>query len=290
MSKNKRSLIDEIAIFDLDGCVSDDRLRRSMVPEGASDSAQYAAYHDACGNDVPLPIGQANLNGHIDEGRFIIFCTARPFKVADKTVAWISKYFGIQAQDDYLLIMRQDGDNRSALDVKKEQAAFVRQYSKESGRKVVSACDDRIDIAAMWHGEGYQSYLLNSEGVLLYELPFSYSQSGPTIVSGECFGTLQQPKTAAHILTDAARLFEERNAVYKDNARNVGDVMRAFFPDGVTIRTESDHHFYHLFELLVVKLTRFANSGLKHVDSIRDAAVYAAMCENVIANHNIEVH
>jgi hypothetical protein len=33
---------------------------------------------------------------------------------------------------------------------------------------------------------------------------------------------------------------------------------------------------------MVVKLTRFANSGLTHEDSIHDAAVYAAMVESLI--------
>jgi hypothetical protein len=33
---------------------------------------------------------------------------------------------------------------------------------------------------------------------------------------------------------------------------------------------------------MIVKITRFANSGLKHKDSIHDAAVYAAMVESLI--------
>ena len=43
---------------------------------------------------------------------------------------------------------------------------------------------------------------------------------------------------------------------------------------------------WHLFELMVVKLTRFANSGLTHQDSIHDLAVYAAMVESLVRKEN----
>jgi len=38
---------------------------------------------------------------------------------------------------------------------------------------------------------------------------------------------------------------------------------------------------WHLFELLIVKLTRFANQSFGHQDSIHDAAIYAAMIESI---------
>ena len=78
--------------------------------------------------------------------------------------------------------------------------------------------------------------------------------------------------------------FAERNAEYKDNALNVAKAMTAFYPDGVTLKTEADHYKFHLFTLIVVKLTRFVNSGMTHIDSIHDPAVYAAMIENYLRN------
>jgi hypothetical protein len=63
--------------------------------------------------------------------------------------------------------------------------------------------------------------------------------------------------------------------------------MKALFPDGVNLRTSDDHHIYHLFELIIVKLTRFANSNMHHADSIHDAMVYAAMVELLVNNHSI---
>ena len=89
-------------------------------------------------------------------------------------------------------------------------------------------------------------------------------------------------KDAADILAAMAETFRERNKVYGDNYKRVGAVMAAMFPHGVELLTEEDYNVWHLFELMVVKLTRFANSGLTHEDSIHDAAVYAAMVESLI--------
>lgn len=89
-------------------------------------------------------------------------------------------------------------------------------------------------------------------------------------------------KDASVILDDMSDTFRERNKVYGDNYKRVGDVMAALFPNGVVLRTPEDFNRWHLFELKIVKLTRFAVSGLTHKDSIHDDAVYAAMVESLI--------
>lgn len=93
-------------------------------------------------------------------------------------------------------------------------------------------------------------------------------------------------KNAADILADMAETFRERNKVYGDNYKRVGDVMVALFPEGVELKTQEDFNTWHLFELMIVKLTRFANSNLTHVDSIHDCAVYAAMVQSLIEKEN----
>ena len=50
--------------------------------------------------------------------------------------------------------------------------------------------------------------------------------------------------------------------------------MTSLFPNGVVLKTEEDYNIWHLFELLVVKITRFANSELKHQDSIHDTCKF----------------
>lgn len=83
---------------------------------------------------------------------------------------------------------------------------------------------------------------------------------------------------ASDILAFGAKTYAERNKVYGENYRMVAPIMKVLFPYGVPPEViHSDK--WHLFELLVVKLTRFATSKLEHQDSIHDAMVYAAMIE-----------
>ena len=96
------------------------------------------------------------------------------------------------------------------------------------------------------------------------------------------------PRTVPEILEAAAATYRERNAIYGDNYKNTGAVMRALFPDGVTLVTADDFNRWCLFELVIVKLTRFTNSGLTHIDSIHDAAVYAAMLESLTNTTKLE--
>jgi hypothetical protein len=89
--------------------------------------------------------------------------------------------------------------------------------------------------------------------------------------------------TAADVLDDMAATFRERNAVYGDNFKMVGRMMAVLFPKGAPPELLHSDQF-HLFELILVKLSRYAISGLEHVDSIHDAGVYCAMCEAINLN------
>ncbi len=89
-------------------------------------------------------------------------------------------------------------------------------------------------------------------------------------------------KDASDILKEASATFSERNKIYGNNYKNVGKVMTALFPDGVNLKTDEDFNNWHLFELVIVKITRFANSNLTHKDSIHDSTVYCAMLESLI--------
>ena len=76
--------------------------------------------------------------------------------------------------------------------------------------------------------------------------------------------------TAAEVLEKMADTYRERNRVYGDN------------------RSVEDYNKWHLFELIVVKMTRFANSSLTHQDSIHDMSVYGAMLESIILGEENE--
>lgn len=95
-------------------------------------------------------------------------------------------------------------------------------------------------------------------------------------------GTLPVPEA----LEAAAQTFRERNAVYGSNYEMVGPIMGILFPNGVDRQLLSSDQF-HLFELVIVKLSRLAVSGLTHVDSAHDAAVYCAMIEAAIKENDL---
>lgn len=88
-------------------------------------------------------------------------------------------------------------------------------------------------------------------------------------------------KDAAMILDQMADTFRQRNALYGDNYRMVAKLVKVLFPNGVPSELVVTDQ-WHLFELKLVKLSRFAISGLTHIDSIHDDAVYAAMIESIL--------
>lgn len=99
----------------------------------------------------------------------------------------------------------------------------------------------------------------------------------------EISGMIDGPSTFKgphQFLHAAADLFEERNKIYKDNFRMVGKLMVAMFGENTPeLKTEEDYNRWHLFELAIVKLSRYAvhyNEG-GHADSIEDMIVYLSM-------------
>lgn len=102
--------------------------------------------------------------------------------------------------------------------------------------------------------------------------------------------TLQpiEPKTTGQILREMANTFDERNKVYGSNYLMVAQLVKVLFPAGVPPGlVETDH--WHLFELKLVKLSRFAISNLTHTDSIHDDGVYSAMIEAILHNEKCAV-
>lgn len=116
------------------------------------------------------------------------------------------------------------------------------------------------------------------------EFPQDPHGAGPCWICDERAAPARPPN-AADVLQGMANTYRERNAVYGDNFRMVGPMMRALFPRGVPPEVLHSDQF-HLFELILVKLSRFAISNLSHTDSIHDAAVYAAMIEAIIHEHD----
>jgi hypothetical protein len=87
--------------------------------------------------------------------------------------------------------------------------------------------------------------------------------------------------SADKILEKMAKTFRERNAVYGDNCKMVPKLVAVLFPKGVPPELVITDQ-WHLFELKLVKLSRFAISNLTHKDSVHDDGVYSAMIESIL--------
>ena len=243
-----------IAIFDLDGCISDDRWRRHLLPkhEGAH-NGDFDKYHDNLGRDRA-----ANLDAVLaasNAGHEVVFITARPLKFKNATKVWLD---GFLHKIDYTLLMRPDDNVMSSPELK--VWLFDKYFNEGSWDRVAIAYDDRQDVLDAYHNKGVKATCLLK------------------IVSVE---EVQLPATVADVLRGMADTFEERNQVYGDNYKLVGEIMKILFPDGVPPSLLHSPAF-HLFELKIVKLTRFAISGMTHEDSIHDDAVYSAMIQATI--------
>lgn len=220
-------------VFDLDGCLSDDRYRRHLLRAG-----QYADYHALLGTDQPM-------NRDLwDRARDRTVITTRPEQYRNSTVGWLRRHF----RGDFDLLMRPAGDARGSPELKVDLLRDVASLAPED----VDVCyDDREDVVQAYLDAGYNARRLTA------------------------------PSGVPEILEQMAATFRERNGIYRDNYKRIPSVVGALFPSGVSgelvMRPE-----WHLFELILVKLARFANAELSHVDSIHDVAVYAAMIQSIL--------
>ena len=243
-----------MVIFDLDGCVSDDRWRLDLLPSAEDVEHKgcqaWDVYHLQAERDEPRNVGLVEwFDGHL------VFITARPDRFRAETVRWIGAHFKLN--EAYTLLMRPDGNSDSSPVLKPK--LFEDRFG-DAWSEVAFAYDDRPDVIAAYKDRGVEDAIVLT-------------------VEGPDDGLVSE--SPADVLKAAAATYEERNAVYGSNWRRVPEVMRAMFPDGVPgdLVTEPE---WHLFELIVVKLTRFANGRLRHEDSIHDVAVYAAMIQSII--------
>lgn len=80
-------------------------------------------------------------------------------------------------------------------------------------------------------------------------------------------------------LRKAAEIYEQRNALYGDNYKRFGPVMKLLFPDGLTIKYDDDWNRIGILVQMVSKLTRYAQNFKAggHEDSLDDLAVYTMM-------------
>lgn len=245
-------------IIDIDGCISDDRWRRYLLPEhnDSTIDGDYDLYHGMALHD-----GVMNRDAVLAGASELLFITSRPERHRDATISWLIKYF-VPCGMRWSLLMRPGGDLRHSDKLK---PALLRKHELNSDFNATRAVafEDREDVLAAYDKFGIpELYLADGNGVRRWQM----SQRG---------------NNAANILASAAETFANRNAVYTNNYQQVAPIVKQLWPDGVPPELTAQDQ-WHLFELIVVKLTRFANSALTHEDSIHDIMVYAAMIQSII--------
>lgn len=267
----------EYAVFDIDGCISNDRARKSRMPH--SDALQgysqkdYDQYHNSHEFDDPMNVEV--VKAQAKRGRDIVFCTGRPKNYRPSTLKWLNKHLPFLG-GDFTLLMRHSGSRAPSTELKLNLLVAA-GLDRDN---IAWAFDDRQDIVDAYMAAGIPAKILT----------YPDARKLQNIEEAKAATPDYDPSTkldAAERLREMAKTFEQRNTDYKDNWLTVDSVMRALHgEDAACPASELVHDFkvWHLYELMIVKLTRFANSGLKHADSVHDIAVYAAMIESIINN------
>ncbi len=135
-------------VVDVDGVLSDASGRQHLL---AGAERRWAAFFEASVDDPPIPEGialAAALAAGVDDGppRPTVLLTARPARLADTTVAWLTRH-GVHWD---LLVMRVDDDHRSSPDVKRDALVDLRA----TGHVPELAVDDDPRNAEMYRSEG----------------------------------------------------------------------------------------------------------------------------------------
>ena len=97
---------------------------------------------------------------------------------------------------------------------------------------------------------------------------------------------LDVPQTVPSMLRAAAKLYEARNAVYKDNYRKFGKAMVDLMGP-VELKTVSDFNRFAILTHIVTKFARYTENFHHggHDDSLDDIAVYVMILRELDADH-----
>lgn len=236
-------------VFDLEGTLSDHSNRLHFLENGDYDSYNHFFQDDKPNQDMVDLMKKWHKKGY-----HILLVTAKSIAYGSIVDEWLTEYNfrGLFTQ----LYFRKENDNRRSVEVKKD--IFKKLMSEYD---IVMSYDDRLENVDM----------LQSLGI-------------PAILCPGGINPKQAPITPDTVLKQAAETFKQKNEEYGAAYLRHGNIMAAYFPNGITLKTPDEFFRYHLFELDVIKSNRLASTKLTHKDSWRDKSVYAAMGECSINN------
>lgn len=239
-----------LAIFDLDGCISDDRWRSNRLADGLTNG--FAYYHEGIPEDKPANIDKVKYHRHNLKHQ-IVFLTARPEKYREVTEEWLDKHFPFLT--DYWLFMRKDGDMASSPEMK---SAVVIELLR--AHSIAILYDDREDTLEAIRALGVNAQLLLADS--------------PTVQAP------YENEISLRLLGMAATA-RERGKRYGKAYKRFGEVAAALWPDGLTLKTVGDFERMGALVQVLNKLVRYTTTTEGHRDSAHDMAVYATILEEV---------
>lgn len=136
-------------IIDLDGCIADDRHRRHLIvpdPGTGRTDAHFRRYHEESHCDLA-----ANLHEVRWADCSLIVLTSRPLAYFEITRNWLLEVAALPVPT---IIMRNPGDRRSSVEVKREQLSWLPVHYAIPYSRIVEAIDDRDDIVEMYREAG----------------------------------------------------------------------------------------------------------------------------------------
>lgn len=133
----------DVAVVDLDNCISDDKWRWGMFDLHLPIiNERYQRYHEACESDMHA---NDDVIRHLARQHKLIVFTSRPESVRIKTQRWLNRW----RIPNIGLFMRPNDNHEPSVPLKRQMLLALPQHLK-----VRYAIDDRVDILNMYADEG----------------------------------------------------------------------------------------------------------------------------------------
>lgn len=134
-------------IFDLDGTLALIEHRKCFI-EG--DEKDWKSFYAACPFDKPNWPVISTMNALLRSGADIQIWSGRSAEVMNETLAWLQRFFEIDAEE-VQLVMRREGDFTPDDALKAQWLENLNEFDR---RRLVAVFDDRDKVVAMWRRNG----------------------------------------------------------------------------------------------------------------------------------------
>lgn len=258
-----------LIICDIDNCIADDAWRIPFIDWDKGDpDARYHVYHTLGIGDAPDAAAWLTQERNTAQAEHVHFFTARAVRYSKLTHWWLEDATGMRRGKDYTLHMRNNGDHRSSVEVKRNMLSHLFGCTDAMPGDIAAAYDDREDVVAMYRECNIPAHVRAVHNKCAWTDPRSVQAP---------------PATVPDILRSGAATYEARNAVYGDNYKHFGTAMAGMFPAGLSVRSAEEWNRLGLLIQCASKLTRYAGQFTVggHADSAHDLSVYAAMLQEM---------